>query len=170
MEKARAEIEANVGQEVLLDEADSPKSVYLQKICSVHKVISSCSTSVSGFHVPRGTQLLVNAWCIHRDPDLWENPTKFMPERFESGKISGFEGYKMIPFGAGRRGCLGAPLGKKLTGMLLGALIQCFEWEKIDGKEIDMTEGLSQSLSKTERLKAPCKPRHDTRGILVTIG
>ncbi|KAK9946444.1 hypothetical protein M0R45_011909 [Rubus argutus] len=87
---------------------------------------------MSGFHVPRGTQLLVNAWSIHRDPDLWENPTKFMPERFESGKGS-IEGFKMIPFGVGRRACSGAPLGKRLMGMILGALIQCFEWEKIDG-------------------------------------
>ncbi|KAL6216647.1 hypothetical protein ACLB2K_009868 [Fragaria x ananassa] len=181
MEKARAEIEANVGQERLLDEADLPKLEYLQKIYTestrlfpVAQLLvpheSSEECIVSGFHVPRGTQLLVNAWSIHRDPDLWENPTKFMPERFESGKISGFEGYKMIPFGAGRRGCPGAPLGKRLMGMLLGALIQCFEWEKIDGKEIDMTEGLYQSLSKAEHLKALCKPRHDARGILVTMG
>lgn len=169
MEKARAEIEANVGQDQLLDEADLPKLEYLQKIYTESMRLfppapllvpheSSEDCTMSGFHVPRGTQLLVNAWSIHRDPDLWENPTKFMPERFESGKSS-IEGFKMIPFGVGRRACSGAPLGKRLMGMILGALIQCFEWEKIDGEEIDMAEGLGQSMSKAEPFKALCKPR-----------
>ncbi|XP_062023554.1 cytochrome P450 81Q32-like [Rosa rugosa] len=172
MEKARAEIEANVGQDRLLDEADLPKLEYLQKIYTESKRLfppapllvpheSSEACMISGFHVPRGTQLLVNAWSIHRDPDLWENPTKFMPERFESGIST--EGFKMIPFGVGRRACSGAPLGKRLMGMVLGALIQCFEWEKIKGEEIDMAEGLFQSMSKAEPFKALCKPRHDAQ-------
>ncbi|KAL6216649.1 hypothetical protein ACLB2K_009870 [Fragaria x ananassa] len=171
MEKARAEIEDNVGHERLLDEADLPKLEYLQKIYTESLRLfppapllvpreSSEDCTISGFHIPRGTQLLVNAWSIHRDPDLWENPTKFMPDRFESGK-SGFEGFKMIPFGVGRRACSGSPLGKRLMGIVLGALIQCFEWEKIDGEEIDMAEGLFQVLIKAEPLKSLCKPRHD---------
>jgi cytochrome P450 len=91
-----------------------------------------------------------------------------MPERFESGKGS-IEGFKMIPFGVGRRACSGAPLGKRLMGMILGALIQCFEWEKIDGEEIDMAEGLGQSMSKAEPFKALCKPRQTTSLIMNRI-
>ncbi|XP_062022488.1 cytochrome P450 81Q32-like [Rosa rugosa] len=180
MKKARAEIEANVGLERPLDEADLPKLEYLQKIYTEAIRLyppapllvpreSSEECTINGFHVPRGTQLLVNAWSIHRDPELWENPTEFMPYRFGSGKTSGTEGCKMIPFGVGRRACSGAPLGKRLMGLILGALIQCFDWEKIDGKEIDMAEGLGQAMAKAEPFEALCKPRQDTISFLSTL-
>ncbi|KAL0410030.1 UNVERIFIED_CONTAM: cytochrome [Sesamum latifolium] len=35
-----------------------------------------------GYHIPKDTQLLVNAWAIGRDPERWEDPLSFKPERF----------------------------------------------------------------------------------------
>jgi cytochrome P450 len=54
--------------------------------------------------VPRGTLLIVNAYAIHRDPAVWEDPAEFRPERFEDGKV---EGRLLMPFGMGRRKCPG---------------------------------------------------------------
>ncbi|KAF8397126.1 hypothetical protein HHK36_016033 [Tetracentron sinense] len=64
--------------------------------------------TIGNFDIPRGTMLLVNAWAIHRDPKVWVEPTKFKPERLVEGGEE--EGYKLIPFGLGRRGCPGAGL------------------------------------------------------------
>lgn len=49
---------------------------------------------VGGFDVPRHTMLVINSWAIHRDPEVWEDPTEFRPERFEGWSGEGSEGYK----------------------------------------------------------------------------
>ncbi|CDP01255.1 unnamed protein product [Coffea canephora] len=63
-------------------------------------------------------------YCIMRVANIWDDPTKFKPERFD-GRVN--EGYKLIPFGAGRRACLGTNLGRRVVALALGALIQCFD-------------------------------------------
>ncbi|EOX91574.1 Cytochrome p450 81d1, putative [Theobroma cacao] len=53
----------------------------------------------------------------------------------------GVDGYKLLTFGLGRRACPGMGLANRIIGLTLGSLIQCFEWERVDGKAIDMVEG-----------------------------
>ncbi|KAK8988847.1 hypothetical protein V6N11_030221 [Hibiscus sabdariffa] len=177
MYKAWTEITAEVGQDKLLDETDLPKLNYLQSIISESMRLfpptplllpqeSSEDCVVCDYDVPRGTMLFVNAWTIQRDPKLWEDATKFMPERFKSGEP---EGYKLIPFGVGRRACPGSVLGRKVVGLVLGALIQSFEWNRIGGEEIDMKEGRGLTMPKAEPLEALCSPRPGMLNLLSTI-
>lgn len=49
---------------------------------------------IGGFDIPRGTMLLVDSWALHKDPQLWEDPTMFEPERFE-GPQSEKGGFKV---------------------------------------------------------------------------
>ncbi|EHA8587206.1 cytochrome P450 81D11 [Cocos nucifera] len=168
LKKTRDEIDARVGNERLLEESDLSNLPYLQCVITEtlriypttplllpHEASQECS--VGGFHIPRGTMLLVNAYAIHRDPKVWEEPTKFLPERFEGGKG---EGKLMIPFGMGRRRCPGEALAMRVVGLVLGTLIQCFEWEGIGKEEVDMTtEGSGLTLGKAIPLEAMYRPR-----------
>ncbi|XVF64135.1 hypothetical protein PTKIN_Ptkin09bG0143300 [Pterospermum kingtungense] len=123
-------------QDKLLDETDLPKLNYHKAIISKtfrlfpptpfllpHESSEDCI--VGGYSVPRRTMLLVNSWAIPRDPKLWVDATRFMPERFEGGEG---EGYKLLPFDVGRMACPGVALGRKMVGLVFGALIQ---WNKI---------------------------------------
>ncbi|GMI76292.1 cytochrome P450, family 81, subfamily D, polypeptide 8 [Hibiscus trionum] len=174
LNKARAEIDSEIGDGNLIDESDVPKLKYLQRIILEtlrlypaaplllpHMPSSDCT--MGGYDVPRGTIVLVNAWSIHRDPKSWDDPTSFKPERFENGeKLGGNDNvgsYKLIPFGSGRRACPGAGLAQRVVGLTLGAMIQCFEWERIDSKEIDMVEATGGTMPKARPLKALCKAR-----------
>ncbi|KAK3221589.1 hypothetical protein Dsin_008614 [Dipteronia sinensis] len=168
MQKARDELFTQVGQQCLIDEPDLSKLQYLQNIISEtlrlylaapllvpHVPSSDCT--VGGYDVPAYTILMVNAWTIHRDPNLWEDPTSFKSERFESHMDCGNQlGHKLIPFGMGKRACPGMGLAHRVVGLTLGSLIQCFEWERVDEKEIDMKEGKGTTMPKAEPLVAMC--------------
>ncbi|CAI0429135.1 unnamed protein product [Linum tenue] len=165
--KAREEIDKQIGQERLIDEPDISNLTYLQNIIVETLRLypagpllvphaSSEDCVVGGYHVPRDTILLVNAWAIHRDPNLWDDPTSFIPERYEN---EGKESYKMIPFGLGRRSCPGVGLAHRFMGLTLGILIQCFEWERVSEEEVDMTEGKGATMPREKPLEAICTSR-----------
>ncbi|XP_047332822.1 cytochrome P450 81Q32-like [Impatiens glandulifera] len=167
LEKARIEIDSCVGPSRLVDETDIYKLPYLQAIISetlrlfppaplLVPHMSSDDCQVAGFDVPRGTMLIVNAWAIHRDPSIWDDPNAFKPERFMSGETKG-EAYKMLPFGMGRRACPGSVLGQRVVGLTMASLIQSFEWKRVDGKEIDLMEGKGIAMPKAEPLEVMCK-------------
>lgn len=106
--------------------------------------------------------LLVNAYAIHRDPELWAEPTKFEPERFQNATREGL----MLPFGMGRRRCPGEGLANRLVGSVLGTMIQCFDWERVGKELVDMSEGLGLTLPKLFPLEAMYRPREAMRGAM----
>ncbi|KAG5543567.1 hypothetical protein RHGRI_016342 [Rhododendron griersonianum] len=124
---------------------------------------SSDDCTIGGFQVERGTMLFVNAWGIHRDPKVWEDPTSFRPERFEGVEI---EAYKLLPFGIGRRSCPGMGLANRVVGLALATLIQCFEWERISEELVDMCEGQGVVISKAKPLEAMCRARERMVNVL----
>lgn len=175
MQKVRAEIDEHVGHGRLLNESDIIKLPYLR--CVINETLRLCPPAplllphlsserctVGGFEIPQGTMLIVNAWAMHRDPKLWEEPNEFKPERFEVG-LGEREGFKYIPFGMGRRVCPGASMGMQIVSLALGALIQCFEWDKV-GLEEDMNHGSGMTFSKAKPLEAMCSPRPDLINLL----
>ena len=168
LKKARVELDALVGKDRLMEESDFPKLQYLQNIISetlrlfpaaplLVPHMSSENSQIGGFDIPRDTILLANVWAIHRDPKLWEDATSVKPERFEN--IGGTETYKLLPFGLGRRPCPGVGLANRAVGLALGSLIQCYEWERVSEKEVDMAEGKGLTMPKMEPLEAMCKAR-----------
>ncbi|CAL9228192.1 unnamed protein product [Arabidopsis halleri] len=121
--------------------------------------LPSSDCVIGGFDVPRDTIVLVNLWAIHRDPSVWDDPTSFKPERFEGRDQFGQYNGKMMPFGLGRRVCPGMSLANRVVGLLLGSMVQCFEWESGSGGQVDMTEGPGLSMPKAEPLVVTCRPR-----------
>ena len=176
-QKARDELDIHIGHDRLIEEADLPKLQYLRNIISESLRLfpstpllvphfSSEDCEIGGFDVPEGTMLLVNAWALHRDPNLWNEPTSFKPERFETGEN---DTYKLLPFGLGRRACPGIGLANRVMGLTLGSLIQCFDWKRVDDKEIDMAEGEGLTMPKVEPLEAMCRTRQVMKNVLSTI-
>lgn len=116
-----------------------------------------------GYTIPKDTQILTNVWAIGRDPACWEDPLSFKPERFLSSNVD-YKGhhFELIPFGAGRRMCVGLPLAHRMLHLALGLLIHSFEWSLEDGitpEKMDMRERLGITLRKADPLKVVLKPR-----------
>ncbi|KAL0332292.1 UNVERIFIED_CONTAM: cytochrome [Sesamum calycinum] len=136
LQKAKLEIDSQVGHQRLVEEQDLPNLPFLHSIIFetfrlfpagplVVPRESSADCKVGGYDIPRGTMLLVNAWAIHRDPKVWPDPMSFKPERIDRREV---ETHRLMPFGLGRRACPGAGLGQRMVGLALASFIQCFEW------------------------------------------
>ncbi|KAG4201192.1 hypothetical protein ERO13_A05G262800v2 [Gossypium hirsutum] len=167
--KARIEIDTVVGQNRLIEESDFPNLPYLH--CIINETFrikptapllvpheSSKECLVGGYRIPHGTMLLVNAWAIQNDPNNWEEPNVFRPERFEGLDPSKFA-FRLMPFGNGRQRCPGEGLAMRMVGLTLGSLIQCFEWERKGEEIVDMNEGPGLTMPKAQPLQAKCRPR-----------
>ncbi|KAG6394660.1 hypothetical protein SASPL_145249 [Salvia splendens] len=168
LEIARLELDSKVEPHRLVEERDLPDLSYLQNIISetfrmfpagplVVPRESSSDCRVGGYDIPSGSILLVNAWAIHRDPDVWEEPMRFKPERFEGGREVPTE--NLLPFGMGRRACPGAGLGRRMVGLALASLLQCFDWERMGPDQVDLAEGVGLTMPKLKPLEAMCRPR-----------
>ncbi|KAM0953990.1 putative flavonoid 3',5'-hydroxylase [Dioscorea sansibarensis] len=116
LKRAHLEMDAVIGRDRLLEESDIPNLPYLKAICKEtlrkhpstplslpHYSFQSCE--VEGYYIPANTRLLINIWGIGRDPNVWERPLEFDPERFLSGAGAKIEpngsDFELIPFGAG---------------------------------------------------------------------
>ncbi|ONH95459.1 hypothetical protein PRUPE_7G072300 [Prunus persica] len=145
MKKAIQEIDSIVGKNRLVQESDIANLPYLQAIVKetpaapliVRESTEACS--IGGYEIPAKTRLFVNVWAINRDPNHWEKPLEFEPERFVTEDGSGKsqldvrgQHFHLLPFGSGRRGCPGTSLALQVVQTTLAAIIQCFEW-KVEG-------------------------------------
>jgi len=164
LKKAKREIDTHIGQNRLVDEVDIPKLPYIQNIVyETHRLhpavpmlaphFSSEDCTIGEYNLPQNTILLVNAWAIHRDPNLWSDPTHFKPERFENEN----EANKLLPFGLGRRACPGSNLAQRTVSLTLALLLQCFEWKRSTNEEIDLIEGKGITVGRKFPLEAMCQ-------------
>ncbi|XP_022756700.1 flavonoid 3',5'-hydroxylase 2-like [Durio zibethinus] len=175
LKKAHDEMDKVIGRNRRLEESDIPKLPYLQAICKEtfrrHPStplnlprVSTQACEINGYYIPKNTRLSVNIWAIGRDPDVWENPLDFTPERFLSGKNAKIDprgtDFELIPFGAGRRICAGTRMGIVLVEFILGSLIHSFEWMlPHGGGELNMDETFGLALQKAVPLSAMVRPR-----------
>ena len=146
LEKAREEIDRVVGRSRLVSESDGPDLPYIQAIIKetlrlhppvpvvIRKCVKECE--VREYVIPDKAMVFVNAWAIGRDPNYWESPLEFRPERFlQAGKEAKMghevdvrgQHFQLLPFGSGRRICPGMNLAIQMLPALVGSIIQCFD-------------------------------------------
>jgi enediyne biosynthesis protein E7 len=66
---------------------------------------------VGGYFVPKGMNVLVVPYTLHRHPEFWPDPERFDPDRFGPQRVGERPRYAYLPFGAGPRFCVGNNLG-----------------------------------------------------------
>ncbi|KAA0042824.1 geraniol 8-hydroxylase-like [Cucumis melo var. makuwa] len=161
--KAKEELMEVIGKGNSIEESHMEKLPYLQAIIKEALRMQSSlliprraesEVTISGFTIPKGAQIIVNLWASCRDPNLWENPDMFIPERFLESKGRNFE---FIPFSNGRRTCPGQGMGMRMLHLMVGSLIHYFNWKLEDGitpENLNMDAKFGISLAKAQPLRA----------------
>ncbi|KAJ0024127.1 hypothetical protein Pint_09095 [Pistacia integerrima] len=171
MKKVQEEIRSVVGNKGFVDEDDVQDLPYLKAVVKEtmrlqptvpflvpRETIEKCI--IEGYEIPAKTLVLVNTWAIGRDPEAWENPEEFYPERFIGSSID-FKGqhFELIPFGAGRRVCPGLYMGIATVDLALANLLFKFDWEMVAGMrtedlDFDVLPGITMHKKNALRLMA----------------
>ncbi|CAH1423811.1 unnamed protein product [Lactuca virosa] len=170
-EKLYREIIEKVGVNGEVQESDVENMAYLAAVVKEtfrrhppsHFVLSHAATQpteLGGYVIPPDVNVeFYTAW-VTEDPDVWEAPEEFRPERFLDGgegagvDITGMKGVKMLPFGAGRRICPAWSLGTLHVNMLLARMVHKFKWVPIPGNPPDPTETFAFTVVMKNPLKA----------------
>ncbi|XP_022132564.1 cytochrome P450 CYP736A12-like [Momordica charantia] len=168
MKKIQDELEKVVGLDRMVEDSDLCNLKYLDMVIKEifrmhppapllvpHESLDDCT--VDNFYIPKKSRIIVNAWAIGRDPNVWIDAEKFFPERFIGSQVD-IKGrdFQLIPFGSGRRGCPGMQMGLIVVRLVLAQLVHCFNWELPNGTlptKLNMTEEFGLTCPRAEDLK-----------------
>ncbi|KAL0543299.1 hypothetical protein IC582_018391 [Cucumis melo] len=167
MKKLQEELEKVVGLNRMVEESDLSNLKYLEMVMKeslrMHppvpliprECIQDCN--INGYHIPKKSRIVINAWAIGRDPNTWVDPHKFDPERFLESEVDvRGRDFELIPFGSGRRGCVGIQLALVVVRLVVAQLLHCFDLKLPDGMsplELDMTEILGLTCPRAQNLR-----------------
>ncbi|TDK50309.1 cytochrome P450 [Antarcticimicrobium luteum] len=85
--------------------------------------------------VPKGSQLVLSPWHLHRHERLWNNPDGFDPTRWQTENGKRCQRVAYIPFSAGPRVCTGAGFAMVEGPLLLSMLLRRFRVERVEGRD-----------------------------------
>ncbi|HEY2436929.1 MAG TPA: cytochrome P450 [Solirubrobacteraceae bacterium] len=135
---ARLAREPGVTERLVGDEDDEYLTATIYEILRMRPVLPNAEprltkrpVKIGGFEYPPGVALLASAYLVHHDPAVYPDPYAFRPERF-IGNSPGT--YTWIPFGGGRRRCLGASFALQEMKIVIRAALKRFELAPADDR------------------------------------
>ncbi|CAE6446761.1 unnamed protein product [Rhizoctonia solani] len=172
--KAQAEIDAYLSSSRALTIADREHLSYTHAVVSeiirwhpVANIVARYTQedeTVGEYVIPKGTMVIGNLWTMLHDPELYDNPEKFWPERFLRDKPD--PDPATYAFGFGRRICPGLHIAQQSLWLTISNILANFDISKahtIDGVEITPSEDYTtEIISRPLPFKCSIKPRSTT--------
>jgi cytochrome P450 len=112
---------------------------------------------IDGYHIEKGSFILLSEYVTHRHPDFWENAEGFDPERFTPERSAGRHRWAYVPFGGGPRKCIGMPFALMEIPLIVAMIAQRYR--------LDLVSGFPVALQPVITLR----PRHGMRMIPVPV-
>ncbi|MDI1461119.1 cytochrome P450 [Catellatospora sp. KI3] len=98
--------------------------------------LTGVATTLGGYELPAGARVLVSLFNIQRNPDHWDDPERFEPDRFDPAARKTWHRFAYLPFGAGPHLCIGKHFALMEAQLLLAALIQRYELRHLPGHRV----------------------------------
>jgi cytochrome P450 len=125
------EVVGRIADEISADDGDAYLTATIQEVLRRRPVLPNSAPrlvkepiEIGGWTYPAGVAVVPNAYLIHHDPEIYDAPYEFRPERFLDSSPGT---YTWIPFGGGRRRCLGASFAMLEMKIVLRAVLSACE-------------------------------------------
>jgi cytochrome P450 len=136
-----------------------PASAYSQRVTSV-------PVDLGPFALAPGSVVIFSQFMTHHVPEIFIEPERFLPERWETLTPSP---YAFLPFAAGPRLCIGAPLALTIFKITLPVIMQHYHWRVVPGASVNgrvISTMLTPVSGMPMRIEPPGTPfqRHPVAG------
>jgi cytochrome P450 len=99
--------------------------------------VALADDTLCGRSVPKGASVLISPWVLHRHRKLWPIPGRFDPERFSPERMAGRPRFTYLPFGGGRRICIGAAFAIAEATTLLATIARRYRLMRAPGFAVE---------------------------------
>jgi cytochrome P450 len=93
-----------------------------------------------GHRVSRGAYVNYCSWASHRIPEVFPEPEAFIPERFERERKAALPRGAYVPFGGGRRICIGKRFGQTEVKLVATMLLQRLRLDAMPGRTMTVRQ------------------------------
>jgi cytochrome P450 len=93
---------------------------------------------VEGHRIPKGAQILVPPWVVHRDPRWWSQPNAFRPDRWLGDEAAALPRFAYFPFGGGPRVCIGNHFAQMEAVLVLATWLREISVEPAPGATLEL--------------------------------
>jgi len=123
-----------------------------------------------GHIIPAGANIIISAYTAHRDPKHFPDPEKFDPERFSPHNSTGRHPYAYIPYGLGRRICLGQVFATNEAKTILSTVLRRYHVSELEGGIKGLEENLKMCfvIMPKKGLRVKLLPRSHPSHMCVT--
>jgi cytochrome P450 len=113
---------------------------------------------IGGYHVPAGSGIVISAFVVHRSASVWEDPLRFVPERFLPERSEVRHRFAWFPFGAGPRQCIGIGLAMLELTLTLATLLQNFDFDLLPGSEVRPSPRIALQPDRAVKVRLKVRP------------
>lgn len=89
-----------------------------------------------GFRLPKGAEIFIPQWVVHRDPRWYDEPDVFRPQRWLDGQLDRMPRFAYFPFGGGPRVCIGNHFAMVEAVLILATIVQRFRLVRLAGHPV----------------------------------
>jgi cytochrome P450 len=101
------------------------------------------SFELGGYSIPRGAQVLVSPYVMHRDPRYYREPAAFLPERWLSSETASLPRFAYFPFSGGPRICIGNHFAMLEACLVLALVMSQVELHAVPGFRLDTASSVT---------------------------
>jgi len=92
---------------------------------------------IDGYRIPRGATVIIPVYALHHDERFWPQPESFDPTRFLPENITGRHRSAYVPFGGGKRVCIGTSFALMETTLVSAMMSQRFVYDLVPGHPVE---------------------------------